>query len=71
MKGSFQVCWTTTVHTGIKDKKGCGGHRGLLMSDEIATSVGKSEFCIHTGDAKRLLSAHFHSLPSYSRKLRG
>lgn len=36
------------------------------LSDGIATSAGKSEFCIHTGDAKRLLSAHFHSLPTHT-----
>lgn len=38
------------------------GDSYFKLSNEIATSAGKSKFCTHAGDTKRLLSAHFQRL---------
>lgn len=58
--------YSTHQHKGHNMVVAVTGDSYYRLSDGLATSVGKSEFCIHTWDTKRLLGVLFHSLSTHT-----
>lgn len=58
--------YSTHQHKGHNMVVAVTGDSYYKLSDGLATSVGKSELCIHTWDAKRLLGVLFHSLSTHT-----